>query len=143
MLRSTLHHVGDQIYDKYWDSTLINIIFYVALVLNCYFLFICCYRLWSFRCIRNKVDPDLELGVVAVKETWSPVGTGDQPVMSSYTAGKCAICLENYRKGEVLWVLSRCKHDFHTLCIKEWLRQNNKCPICRANAFRNICSVFC
>ncbi|XP_051150336.1 RING-H2 finger protein ATL64-like [Andrographis paniculata] len=25
-----------------------------------------------------------------------------------------------------------CGHDFHVDCIKQWLRRNNRCPLCRA-----------
>ncbi|KAK8685752.1 hypothetical protein V6N13_124787 [Hibiscus sabdariffa] len=44
----------------------------------------------------------------------------------------CAICLEEYVKGEKVRVLPRCKHMFHKDCIEEWLEVPSlHCPICR------------
>ncbi|XP_039010474.1 RING-H2 finger protein ATL74-like [Hibiscus syriacus] len=44
----------------------------------------------------------------------------------------CAICLEEYVKGEKVRVLPRCKHMFHKECIEEWLEVPSlHCPICR------------
>jgi len=45
----------------------------------------------------------------------------------------CAICLENYAKGEELRVL-RCGHHFHKSCLDPWLKEYNKaCPLCKAD----------
>ncbi|XP_039054520.1 RING-H2 finger protein ATL74-like [Hibiscus syriacus] len=44
----------------------------------------------------------------------------------------CAICLEEYVKGEKVRVLPRCKHMFHKECIEEWFEVPSlHCPICR------------
>ncbi|XP_006643778.1 E3 ubiquitin-protein ligase MBR2-like [Oryza brachyantha] len=47
--------------------------------------------------------------------------------------GKCAICLEEYKDNSLLGIL-KCNHDFHTDCIKQWLKVKNSCPICKAAA---------
>jgi hypothetical protein len=39
----------------------------------------------------------------------------------------CVICHEDINFG----VKTRCGHHFHDKCIIEWLKQNNKCPLCR------------
>lgn len=41
----------------------------------------------------------------------------------------CAICHNDLSCG--VEVLS-CKHAFHTMCIHQWLRQKQTCPVCRA-----------
>lgn len=45
----------------------------------------------------------------------------------------CSICLESIKedvpdlyKGKL-----RCNHEFHPMCIIEWFKHSNTCPICR------------
>ncbi|XP_062179931.1 probable E3 ubiquitin-protein ligase HIP1 [Phragmites australis] len=45
----------------------------------------------------------------------------------------CIICLEEYKPKDPLGRLI-CGHDFHTDCIKKWLRVKNVCPVCKAAA---------
>jgi hypothetical protein len=45
---------------------------------------------------------------------------------------ECSICLENYKKDDMIIILS-CNHDFHEHCLKEWSKNNNSCPHCREN----------
>ncbi|PIN08752.1 hypothetical protein CDL12_18672 [Handroanthus impetiginosus] len=42
----------------------------------------------------------------------------------------CCICQEDYITGDDLGVLD-CGHEFHTICIKQWLILKNLCPICK------------
>ncbi|XP_058215833.1 E3 ubiquitin-protein ligase MBR2 [Rhododendron vialii] len=42
----------------------------------------------------------------------------------------CCICREEYVTGDDVGALD-CGHDFHTNCIKQWLKQKNICPICK------------
>ena len=43
---------------------------------------------------------------------------------------QCAICLENYVKGDESIALP-CIHIFHAKCIKTWLTSHNNCPSCK------------
>ncbi|KAL8114106.1 RING-H2 finger protein ATL67-like [Apium graveolens] len=43
----------------------------------------------------------------------------------------CAICLGEYKEGEMLRMLPDCKHCFHLKCVDEWLKLNASCPVCR------------
>ncbi|XP_017295354.1 RING finger protein 44 [Kryptolebias marmoratus] len=45
---------------------------------------------------------------------------------------RCQICFCDYSDGEKLRILP-CFHDYHIQCIDRWLKDNNTCPICRAN----------
>lgn len=53
-----------------------------------------------------------------------------------YKIGKeefCPICLEEFRKDELLRKLP-CSHHFHALCVDPWfLKSSPKCPLCRGN----------
>ncbi|VVA92731.1 unnamed protein product [Arabis nemorensis] len=42
----------------------------------------------------------------------------------------CCVCQEEYKEGEEMGMLE-CGHDFHSHCIKEWLKRKNLCPICK------------
>ena len=45
----------------------------------------------------------------------------------------CSICLEPFCDGRL-----KCKHYFHDICIKKWLKSNVSCPYCRNS---NVCLV--
>ncbi|CAF1472256.1 unnamed protein product [Rotaria sordida] len=60
-----------------------------------------------------------------------PTMTYRKTSKSSSTDEKCAICLSEYKTGEIVKRL-RCKHFFHPECINPWLKTSTQCPICRA-----------
>ncbi|GMI66074.1 receptor homology region transmembrane domain ring H2 motif protein 1 [Hibiscus trionum] len=48
-----------------------------------------------------------------------------------HTGETCAICLEDYKDGEVLKFLP-CQHDFHSSCVESWLTKwGTFCPVCK------------
>ncbi|KAL9434733.1 hypothetical protein AB3S75_029388 [Citrus x aurantiifolia] len=63
------------------------------------------------------------------------------PTLVVYSAGikltgaeaECVICLSEFVEGDVIQVLERCKHGFHSQCIQKWLYSHYSCPICRCN----------
>lgn len=60
-----------------------------------------------------------------------------EPVSRSEVAFKnkddCSICLVEYNDCDSVIILPcNPRHNFHANCIKEWLRNRNVCPICRA-----------
>ena len=42
----------------------------------------------------------------------------------------CIICLEDFKNGDKAIILP-CIHLFHNECIKNWLKTQNTCPICK------------
>lgn len=46
----------------------------------------------------------------------------------------CAVCLENFKKGDNCRLLPNCNHFFHSQCIDSWLLKTPICPICRTFA---------
>lgn len=47
----------------------------------------------------------------------------------------CTICLIDYREGDnICWSHNpQCQHQFHKVCIIEWLQNHDECPCCRHN----------
>ncbi|ETV90337.1 hypothetical protein H310_14862 [Aphanomyces invadans] len=51
-------------------------------------------------------------------------------------AASCCICCEDYVAGDVLRILSTCKHDFHLECMDKWAltlansTRTPSCPLC-------------
>ncbi|KAF8380145.1 hypothetical protein HHK36_027628 [Tetracentron sinense] len=79
-------------------------------------------------------DDDEENGVVGL----------DQIIINSYPKfpfckskdrgsgdSLCAICLCDYKDGEMLRMMPDCRHFFHLCCIDAWLKLNGSCPVCR------------
>jgi hypothetical protein len=42
----------------------------------------------------------------------------------------CSICLDEFVPESKLYTIP-CKHLFHTDCLKDWVAENYKCPVCR------------
>ena len=42
----------------------------------------------------------------------------------------CVICLEDFKNGDTVINLP-CIHLFHNNCIKNWLKSQNSCPVCK------------
>ncbi|KAI0248611.1 hypothetical protein BJV78DRAFT_1131203 [Lactifluus subvellereus] len=79
-------------------------------------------------------DDDLELGQSppAIPTTSTQTGEDEDPVWFN-TQVECAICLDEFVKGDRVRVLP-CKHIFHLDEVDEWLIQLKKlCPICKAD----------
>lgn len=45
---------------------------------------------------------------------------------------ECAVCLSEFREGEVGRKLPKCNHSFHIDCIDMWFLSHSTCPLCRA-----------
>ncbi|CAA3032849.1 E3 ubiquitin- ligase MBR2-like [Olea europaea subsp. europaea] len=56
-----------------------------------------------------------------------------EPFGSSPNSEPCCICQEDYIAGDGIGILD-CRHEFHTKCIKQWLKLKNLCPICKTTA---------
>lgn len=47
---------------------------------------------------------------------------------------ECSICIDDFEEGERLTLLPRCRHAFHSDCIKPWLLERQGCcPLCKLN----------
>ena len=43
---------------------------------------------------------------------------------------KCSICLEDFKIGTKIIYLP-CFHFYHSKCIEQWIKNSNKCPLCK------------
>jgi hypothetical protein len=43
----------------------------------------------------------------------------------------CAVCLSEFDAGDVVRLLTVCRHAFHVACIDSWLAAHTTCPLCR------------
>ena len=59
--------------------------------------------------------------------------------MLHYGSGTCCICLEEISCG---LKLKNCNHLYHAYCITTWLKENDTCPICRADVYKSNLSWY-
>ena len=45
----------------------------------------------------------------------------------------CAICFEEKLDRNKVMSVGNCQHNFHSPCLKQWLRNRPNCPICKRN----------
>ncbi|KAA0716635.1 E3 ubiquitin-protein ligase RNF128 [Triplophysa tibetana] len=52
-------------------------------------------------------------------------------------ADTCAVCIELYKPGDVLTILT-CNHFFHKSCIEPWLLEHRTCPMCKCDILKAL-----
>ena len=50
---------------------------------------------------------------------------------------KCSICLNKYKSPDIIKEFP-CKHIFHKTCILKWLKNSDRCPICKYDISKDI-----
>ncbi|XP_071849331.1 RING finger protein 215-like isoform X2 [Apostichopus japonicus] len=50
--------------------------------------------------------------------------------LTSQESDNCAICLDEFSKGQVIRMLP-CDHHFHCKCVDDWLIKRRTCPLCK------------
>lgn len=89
--------------------------------------------------IKVEVDHFLGIGCCKRKEAcpWRVV----RYVAERVTGMDCPICLTELSTAVSRMEL-RCSYLFHKVCVMKWLKENNSCPICRAEAIGKIASIY-
>jgi hypothetical protein len=44
----------------------------------------------------------------------------------------CTVCVDEFKRNEIITVFPQCKHIFHKRCILPWFLANDSCPNCRS-----------
>lgn len=47
---------------------------------------------------------------------------------SGLDTNQCSICFEDLKAEDQVLVIKRCKHQFHSLCLRQWLQKRQTCP---------------
>ena len=55
---------------------------------------------------------------------------------------ECAICLEEFKRNDIIKEFYKCKHIFHKDCLKNWLKRANVCPLCKHDLTEDINRKF-
>lgn len=92
---------------------------------------------WALRCrLGRENSPHVDAGEGCDRETGlSAEEVAELPcheVKQGDDGGECSVCLEAFGTGDTRRELPRCGHGFHAECVDSWLRNNRRCPLCRA-----------
>ena len=49
---------------------------------------------------------------------------------------QCRLCLQYFKQEEDLMKIPMCEHIFHIHCLKKWLIDFQKCPVCESNIIK-------
>ncbi|XP_012732602.2 E3 ubiquitin-protein ligase RNF128 [Fundulus heteroclitus] len=121
--------------DTYWLYFLSLAFFIVTAASIAYFVFISANRLYSLGRHRRaekrlKSEAKKAIGRLEVRT----LKRGDKLTDSDSV---CAICIESYKVGEVVTVLT-CDHIFHKTCIEPWLLERRTCPMCKCDILKAL-----
>ncbi|KAG5515082.1 hypothetical protein RHGRI_036205 [Rhododendron griersonianum] len=63
----------------------------------------------------------------------SDVESGSCGSNSTVRESECSICLGLFEDEEIVKVLPKCQHAYHSECVDKWLSARSSCPLCRAS----------
>ncbi|PRQ47396.1 putative transcription factor C2H2 family [Rosa chinensis] len=110
-----------------WTVLAISFISFIV-ILGILLIAIFAPRHWLYSQGRNQLPKSVDRKVVEALPcfTFSSARLGE-----CHSEETCAICLENYKDGEILKVLP-CQHEFHSSCVDSWLTKwGTCCPVCK------------
>ncbi|KAK9542418.1 hypothetical protein VZT92_000283 [Zoarces viviparus] len=122
--------------DTYWLYFLSIAFFIVTAASITYFVFISANRLYSLNAHRRTERKLKSEATKAIRRLQvRKLKTGDEETTSD--SHMCAVCIESYKAGEVVTVLT-CDHIFHKACIEPWLLQRRTCPMCKCDILKAL-----
>lgn len=122
--------------DTYWLYFLSIAFFVVTAASIAYFVFISATRLLSLRSQRLEERRVRSQAKKAIAHLQVRTLKRDDEETSS-DSHMCAVCIESYRPGEVVTVLT-CDHIFHKTCIEPWLLERRTCPMCKCDILKAL-----
>ena len=117
--------------DTYWLYFLSIAFFVVTAASITYFVFLSATRLYHLnKHRRNQQRLKSEAKKAIRRLQVRTLKSGDEETASDVDL--CAVCIESYKPGEVVTVLT-CDHIFHKTCIEPWLLDRRTCPMCKCD----------
>lgn len=120
-----------------YSLILVSLSFFVVTAITVgYFIFHSARRLYSVRA-HNRRQKQLKdeakkaIGQLQVRT----LEQGDQE--TGPEADTCAVCIDAYKPGDVVSVLT-CSHFFHKTCIEPWLLEHRTCPMCKCDILKSL-----
>ena len=88
------------------------------------------------RVLQQTQSPTLTPEPLTLTNLTSAVGqVGDfLPELNKFGQTECSICLDVLNLDETKKLTLPCGHQYHDFCIRDWLKNHNRCPICRRAA---------
>lgn len=122
--------------DTYWLYFLSIAFFIVTTASIAYFVFISANRLYHLR-MHKRAERRLksEAKKAIQRLEVRTLKRGDDETTSDMLM--CAVCIESYKAGEVVTVLT-CDHIFHKTCIEPWLLERRTCPMCKCDILKAL-----
>ncbi|XP_022624015.1 RING finger protein 148-like [Seriola dumerili] len=122
--------------DTYWLYFLSIAFFIVTAASIAYFVFISANRLYSLSIHRRSERRLKTEAKRAIKRLHvRTLKREDEETTSDFHM--CAVCIESYKAGEVVTVLT-CDHIFHKACIEPWLLERRTCPMCKCDILKAL-----
>lgn len=121
---------------SYWLYFLSLAFFIVTTASIAYFVFISANRLYNLRMHKRserklRSEAKKAIGRLQVRNL-----KRDDEITNS-EAHMCAVCIEAYKVGDVVTVLT-CDHIFHKTCIEPWLLERRTCPMCKCDILKAL-----
>lgn len=70
---------------------------------------------------------------VVLKDRYSIEVLSGQLGLEDHEKDSCSICLSDFDVKDQVTVHPHCKHAFHFRCLVRWLKESNRCPLCKSN----------
>ncbi|XP_028984656.1 E3 ubiquitin-protein ligase RNF128a [Betta splendens] len=122
--------------DTYWLYFLSIAFFIVTAASIAYFVFISASRLYNLNRHRRAQKRLKSEAKNAIKRLQVRTMKSDD-VETMSDSHMCAVCIESYKAGEVVTVLT-CDHIFHKACIEPWLLERRTCPMCKCDILKAL-----
>lgn len=122
--------------DTYWLYLLSIAFFVVTAASVTYFIFLSASRLYRLRRHQRNERRLKSKAKKAIRCLQVRTLTRDDEEANS-ESHMCAVCIESYRMGDVVTVLT-CDHIFHKTCIEPWLLEKRTCPMCKCDILKAL-----
>ncbi|XP_035508501.1 E3 ubiquitin-protein ligase RNF128a [Morone saxatilis] len=122
--------------DTYWLYFLSIAFFIVTAASITYFVFISANRLYNLN-MHKRTERKLKSEAKKAIRRLQVRTLKREDEETTSESHMCAVCIESYKAGEVVTVLT-CDHIFHKACIEPWLLERRTCPMCKCDILKAL-----